>query len=88
MASSRKCCVLNPDCFCYICGEYIFEVNRKPISNLVKTAYQYFKIKLCNQNKPWVPYIVCQKCVICLQLWSSEKRNKIKLVTPMIWREP
>ena len=81
--------MLNPDCFCYICGEYIFEKYRKPISDFVKTVYhQYFKIDLCNQDKPWVPHIVCQNCAVCLRLWSSGKRDAVKFVTPMIWREP
>ncbi|GFX44248.1 uncharacterized protein TNCV_4376361 [Trichonephila clavipes] len=89
MASSRRCCVLNPDCFCYICGEYVFAKYRKPISDFVKTAYhQYFKIKLCNQDKPWVPHIVCQKYVVCLRLWSRGKRDAVMFETPMIWRKP
>ncbi|GFT83345.1 uncharacterized protein TNCV_1555601 [Trichonephila clavipes] len=89
MASSRRCCVLNPDCFCYICGEYVFAKYRKPILDFVKTAYhQYFKIKLCNQDKLWVPHIVYQKCAVSLQLWSSEKRDAVMFETPMIWREP
>ncbi|GFU79537.1 uncharacterized protein TNCV_2915971 [Trichonephila clavipes] len=89
MASSRRCCVLNPDCFSYICGEYVFPKYRKPISDFVKTAYhQYFKIKLCNQGKPWVPHIVCQKCMVYLRLWSSGKRDAVMFETPMIWREP
>ncbi|GFV66831.1 uncharacterized protein TNCV_4303921 [Trichonephila clavipes] len=88
MASSRRC-VPNPDCFCYICGEYVFAKYRKPISDFVKTAYhQYFKIKLCNQDKPWVPHIVCQKCVVCLRLWPSGKRDAVMFETPMISREP
>ncbi|GFV38225.1 uncharacterized protein TNCV_4792111 [Trichonephila clavipes] len=89
MSSSRRCCVLNPNCFCSICGEYVFAKYRKPISDFVKTAYhQYFKIKLCNQDKTWVPHIVCQKCVVCLRLCSSGKRDAVMFETPMIWREP
>ncbi|GFY18904.1 uncharacterized protein TNCV_3875921 [Trichonephila clavipes] len=89
MPSSRRCCVLNPDYFCYICGEYVFAKYRKPISDFVKTVYQeYFKIKLCNQNKLWVPHIVCQKCVVCLRLWPSRKRDAVMFETPMIWQEP
>ncbi|GFX19919.1 uncharacterized protein TNCV_1434791 [Trichonephila clavipes] len=87
MASSRRC-VLNHDCFSYICGEYVFAKYRKPISDFVKTAYhQYFKIKLCNQDKPRIPHIVCQKCVVYLRLWSSGKRDAVMFETPMIWRE-
>ncbi|GFY75330.1 uncharacterized protein TNIN_349391 [Trichonephila inaurata madagascariensis] len=88
MPSSRRCCVLNPDCFCYICDEYVFKKYRKPIPDFVKTAYHYFKIKLRNQDKPWVPHIAFQKCVVCLRLWSSGKRDAVMFETPTIWREP
>ncbi|GFX11768.1 uncharacterized protein TNCV_4341131 [Trichonephila clavipes] len=40
------------------------------------------------QYKPWDPHIVCQKCVVCLRLWSSGKRDAVMFETPMIWREP
>lgn len=35
MASLRKCCVLNPGCFCYICVEYIYSKYRKLITDFV-----------------------------------------------------
>ena len=74
MALSRRRCVLNPDCFCYVCGEYIFEKYRKPISDFVKAVYQpYFKIELRNQDKPWVPHFVCQKSMTEVEskAWNS-----------------
>ncbi|GFX04713.1 uncharacterized protein TNCV_1912581 [Trichonephila clavipes] len=42
----------------------------------------------CARDKPWDPHIVCQKCVVCLRLWSSGKRDAVMFETPMIWREP
>lgn len=36
--------ITSPDCFCYICDNYIHEVY-----------YAYFDLKLGDQNKPWVP---------------------------------
>ena len=62
--SSRRCCLNEPNVFCYTCGEYTLEHNRKIISDFVKHAYlAYFKVILGDQDKPWAPHIVCKPCV-------------------------
>lgn len=44
MASSRRCCVNNPNTFYHICGEYVVKKFRKPITDSVKKTYiDYFK---------------------------------------------
>ena len=54
----------DPGVFCYICGEYPQEHNRKAISDFVKQAYlAYFKEKLGDQDKSWAPHIVCKTCI-------------------------
>nr|CAI5821708.1 unnamed protein product [Callosobruchus analis] len=46
-SSSRRSCVNQPDVFCYICGEYMFQQNRRAITEFVKQAYlAYFGVKL------------------------------------------
>lgn len=72
----RRYCVLNRNFFLCICGEYIFEEYRKPISDFVKIACHEY---LCNQDKP---------SVVCLRLWSIGRRDAMQFVTPTIWREP
>ncbi|GFU53435.1 uncharacterized protein TNCV_3029401 [Trichonephila clavipes] len=47
MASTRRCCVLNSDCFGYICGEYAFAKYRKHILDFVKTAYPQYLCVVC-----------------------------------------
>jgi len=52
--SSRRCCLNEPNVFCYICGEYTLQHNRKTISDFVNCAYlAYFKVMLDDQDKPW-----------------------------------
>lgn len=89
MPSSRRCCVNNPNTFCYICGEYVVKKFRKPITDSVKKTYvDYFKIEMKALNKPWVPNIVCKLCSEHLRQWENGKRNHLKYSVPMIWTEP
>ena len=54
----------HPDCFCYICGEWKTVDNGKSTIDFVRKAYfAYFGIKLGDQEKPWVPHVVCKTCV-------------------------
>ena len=54
--SSRRRCLNEPNVFCYICGEYTLQHNRKTISDFLKRAYlAYFKVMLVDQEKPWAP---------------------------------
>ena len=47
MSLSRRCCVNNPNTFCYICGEYVVKKFRKPITDSVKKTYvDYFNIEM------------------------------------------
>ena len=45
--SSRRSCVKHLDVLCYVCGEYTFQGERKPIADFVKKAHLgYFGVKL------------------------------------------
>ena len=83
--SSRRSCVNDPNVFCYICGEYTLEQNRKLITDFVKQAYlAYFKVKLGDQDKSWTPHNACKTCIEHLRQWTKKQRFAI----PMRWREP
>lgn len=89
MASNRRSCVNHPDVFCYVCGEYTFIENRKPISDFLKRAYlAYFSVKLGDQDKTWAPHSVCKTCTEHLRQWTNGKRRNLKFGVPMVWREP
>ena len=52
---SRRNCTNHPDSFCYICGKYTPTIQRKNLTNSVKTAYKrYFKCQVGDQDKNWV----------------------------------
>jgi len=89
MVTSRRSCLLHPDVFCYICGEYTLKASRKPISDFVRRAYVgYFGVKLGDQDKPWAPHIVCKTCTEHLRQWTNGNRSCMKFGVPMVWREP
>ena len=70
--SSRRSSVNDPNVFCYLCGEYTLEHNRKLITDFVKQAYlSYFKVKLGDQDKSWAPHIVCKTCIEHLRQWKE-----------------
>ncbi|XP_049957523.1 uncharacterized protein LOC126474131 [Schistocerca serialis cubense] len=88
MSSSCRLCVNHLDEFCYICGEYVLQKNRKNITPFVKEAYlAYFGIKLGDQDKAWAPHKVCKCCVECLRQWTKRKRKSLNFGVPMVWRE-
>lgn len=89
MSSSRRVCNNDPNCFCYICGEYVFQKFRLSVTDFVKQAYlECFGFPIKSQNKPWAPSVVCKVCVEELRLWATKKRLSFKFQSPMMWREP
>ena len=89
MASSRRSCKNHPDAFCYICGEYTLEKNKKLVTDFVKKAnLGYFGVKLGDQDKSWAPHIVCKTCTEHLRQWTNGNRKCLKFGVPMVWREP
>lgn len=81
-------CVISPDNFCFICGEFIVKSQQRNISDFVKKVYfAYFKLKLGDQDKPWAPHKVCRRCEEDLRLWFKRKKNSFRFGIPMMWRE-
>ena len=63
--------------FCYICGEYTLEHNRKLITDFVKQAYlAYFKVKLGDQDKSWAPILFAKPAS---SIYGNGQRNKGKV---------
>ncbi|KAJ8737977.1 hypothetical protein PYW08_000577 [Mythimna loreyi] len=88
MSSSRRSCHNEPNVFCYICGEYTVKKYRKPVTDFVKSAYfSYFKLKIVNDYKPWIPQIVCKMCCEHLRQWVSGQRSRMRFGVPMQWKE-
>ena len=88
------------DLFCYICGIYTLTRQRRNISLFVKRAYKaYFQVPLGDQEKKWVPNIVCHNCEKMLRdwtkgkgllfgiryLWCGVNRKSISLTAIFVW---
>ena len=87
--SHRRQCSNDPNIFCYICGSFTLETQRRNITDFVKRVYlAYFKVPLGDQDKRWAPHKVCKTCVETLRSWSQGKNAKLKFGVPMVWREP
>ena len=85
---SRKVSVNLPYKFCYICGRYATEKERREITKSFKVNYwNYFGIQLSNLDKTWVPQSVCTSCVSALSSWSKNGKNML-FSAPTTWREP
>lgn len=60
-------CKNSPNVTCYVCGIFTSKNQIRPISKLMKTAYQfYFGCPLGDQVKKQVPHIMCIRCYVKL----------------------
>ena len=82
-------CVNDPNSFCFVCGDFKLKKSRRSVDeDIKKWYYAYFGIKLGDQDKPWAPHTVCQRCYLDLFNWSQHKITSLRFAIPMTWREP
>ena len=80
-------CVNDPNCFCYICGEFTVKKYQRAITPRLKELYKsYFGCAVGDQEKTWAPHISCVRCSAGLYTWSKSGRG-LPFAIPMIWRE-
>ena len=80
--------VNSADLFCYVCGEVMLASQRRSITPLIKKAYHlHFGCKLGDQDKKWVPHIVCKSCAIRPGGWISNKGMAMPFAVPVVWWE-
>jgi len=84
----RRNCVNSPDNFCYTCGEVTFSTRKRPLTSMLKKAYEcYFVCKVGDQDKKWAPHVCCIPCATILREWLNNKGRSMPFALPMIWRE-
>jgi hypothetical protein len=49
---------------------------------------KYFGLEILNQNKPWVPHVVCGSCRSTLEACVRGEKRKMAFGIPRLWREP
>jgi len=82
-------CVNSPDNFCHICGEVTFSTWKRPLTPMVKKAYECsFGCKVGDQDKKWAPQVCYISCATILREWLNIKGRSVTFVLPMMWREP
>ena len=87
--SDRRRCVNSPDSFCYTCGSYTPQKQRRNITQFYKNAYKaYFGMPLGDLDKKWAPHYVCSSCTENIRQWVYGKRKSLAFGIPMVWREP
>ncbi|GBM40794.1 hypothetical protein AVEN_80802-1 [Araneus ventricosus] len=83
-----KVATRGPKKFFYICGELTIKKEQRNITDFVKKLYfDYFGVKLGDQDKSCFPHIICCICLEELKQWLSEKQKSLRFGIPMIWRE-
>ena len=71
-----------------MCGKYVFYGDNIAISPLTeKIYYEYFRVKLGDQDKKFAPHSICRCCHSNLIKWKEGKLKKLQFSIPMIWRE-
>lgn len=64
--TSSTACRFSPDQFCYVCGIFLTRSAEKrliDLNDLASKSYKaYFGINIINQDKPWAPHYMCDKC--------------------------
>ena len=86
----RQSCINNRNIFCYICGLFTPSKIQRNITSKLKTVYKhYFDCELGNQDKPWVPHIVCNSFYSSLTSWLDCSRVRgLPFTVHVIWHEP
>jgi hypothetical protein len=62
---------------------------QRNITDFIKQVYyDYFGMKLGDEDKSWVPHKVYYVCVEDQRKWSKGKKKAFRFGFPVIWREP
>jgi len=74
-------CTGDPNCFCYVCAEYIWKKSRKNITEKIKSLFEIcFDIEILQQDTNWVLHVICAACYNMLKRFEKHQ-NKNNLVT-------
>jgi hypothetical protein len=78
-----------PNSFCYICGEVVLKSQTKPLSQLVRKAYElYFGCEVGHEDKVLAPKVCCSSCSRTLAGRLKGTHKSVTFAVPMVWREP
>jgi hypothetical protein len=65
--------VNSPNCFCYMCGEFMIKKHQRNIIGFIrKVYYAYIGVELGDQGKSWASDKIRYVCVQDLRKWSKK----------------
>ena len=89
--SVKRPCKVSSDFFCYVCGYYISQRQKKhkviPETKFFIAYEAYFGIKMGDQGKSWATNFCYGSCRSTLEGWMSGSRKCMPFAIPRIWRE-
>lgn len=89
MEVKKRGCTNSVNSFCYVCGKFTPKSQKRTITDRIKNIYRdYFGCVVNNENKPWIPTIVCLSCTTNLYQWGQGKIKSMPFAKPMLWLEP
>lgn len=76
--------------FCFICGHYELQRNRKGFSEELQEAYRLYFGKDAEvlKNMRWTPDFICATCSVGLHSWLNGNQHYLKYKDPIIWMDP
>jgi len=86
MSFSRIWCLNVPDAFCYICGEYCLDENRKT-SQILWSKLILRILESCLETKASLGLLIRVANAECLRHWTNRERKSLKFGVHMVWRE-
>lgn len=79
-------CRNSPNIFCYICGKFCVQAQRKAITEKTKSHYLlYFHRAI--EIQEWAPNICCKSCEVNLNSWWNGLRLQMPFAIPMMWKK-
>lgn len=76
------------DSFCYICGRFTTEKNKKKWNEKISNVYLvYYQMEWSN-DKHYAPSVLCAACYTSMVRWTKKKQEKLEFKIPMFWFNP
>ena len=81
-------CKIDPNNFCFVCGNYIFNKKGRLMNEHIKYAYlHYFGFGVNEEPNSWTPNVICDRCRKILTSWLSGEKVRMPFGVPVIWRQ-
>jgi len=85
VCNMSRSCQNRLNSFCHICSKVPLKSQRKPLSKLMRRAYElHFDCKIRDQDMVWVLRICCSSCSRTLASWFKGTHKSISFAVLML----